>query len=72
MAGSSEQAAEAKAEVFITAFRTLSPDVRRRVLAGLLSDSDLLEDVEAALLWEERKDEPRRSLRDYMAERDAR
>jgi len=47
----------------------LGPEARRRVLKGLVEDGDLREDLEAALLWEQRKDEPRRPLRSYLAER---
>jgi len=62
-------AADASALVFLAAFRALAPAARRQVLKGLVDSADLREDVEATLLWEERKDEPRRSFREYLAGR---
>jgi hypothetical protein len=59
--------ADASAIVFLTAFRALGPAARRQVLKGLIDSTDLREDFEATLLWEERKDEPRRSFREYLA-----
>lgn len=61
-------AANASAEVFVTAFRVLPLKARRKILSSLLETEDLREDVEAALLWEERKDEPSRPFREYLAE----
>lgn len=61
----------ATAKDIITAFRTQSVKVRRMVIQEILEDEKLREDVEAALLWEERKDEPRRPFRDYLAEHEA-
>lgn len=59
---------DASAEVFVVAFKALPQKTRRKVLSSLLELEDWREDVEAALLWEERKDEPRRSFREYLAE----
>ncbi len=64
----SAAAAEASAEVFVTAFRALPRRARSIVLTSLVGAEDLREDVEAALLWEQRKDEPRRPLRAFLAE----
>ncbi len=61
-------AAEASAEVFITAFKALPLKARRKILSSLLETESLREDLEAVLLWEERKDEPSRPFRDYLAE----
>jgi hypothetical protein len=62
----------AAASVFITALRTLSASARRRVVMMIIEDENLREDVEAALLWEERKDEPRRPFREYLEEYESR
>jgi hypothetical protein len=64
----SAAAAQASAEVFVTAFRALPRRARIIVLTSLVEAEDLREDVEAALLWEQRKDEPRRPLREFLAE----
>jgi hypothetical protein len=62
-------AADASAEVFLVAFRALPERARRRVLSSLVETAELREDVEAALLWEDRRAEPRRSFREYLASR---
>ncbi len=64
----SAAAAEASAEVFVTAFKALTRKARDKVLATLIESEDLREDIEAALLWEQRKDEPRQSFDEYVAE----
>jgi hypothetical protein len=64
--------ADASAEVFMVAFRSLPQRARRRILSSLLETEELREDVEAVLLWEERKDEPRRSFREYVSEHQGR
>lgn len=61
--------ADASASVFMTAFNALAPAARRQVLKRLVASTDLREDIEATLLWEDRKDEPRRSFREYLAAR---
>jgi len=61
-------AADASAEVFVTAFRALPQKARRKILTSLLETEDLREDLEAVLLWEERRDEPSRPFREYLAE----
>ncbi|MCC6158185.1 MAG: hypothetical protein IT350_09030 [Deltaproteobacteria bacterium] len=69
MTGPSEQneSTHAMASVFVTALLAAGEDVRREVLARMLNDEDLRDDVEAALLWEERKGEDSRSLRDVLS-----
>ena len=61
-------AVEASAEVFITAFKALPLKARRKILSSLLETETLREDLEAVLLWDERKDEPSRPFREYLAE----
>jgi hypothetical protein len=60
-------AAKASAEVFLMAFRTLSPDARTKVIEELARDEGVWEDLEAVALWEQRKDEPRQSFDEYLA-----
>ena len=64
--------AGASAEVFLMAFRTLSRDARTKVIEELARDREVWEDLEAAALWEQRKDEPRQSFDEYLAEHEAR
>lgn len=65
-------AAKASAEVFLMAFKTLSRDARTKVIEELARDEGVWEDLEAAALWEQRKDEPRQSFDEYLAEHEAR
>ena len=62
------ESSAATAKVFVTAFKSLPSGARREILLELLIDEKLREDVTAALLWEERKNEPRRSFREYLSE----
>jgi hypothetical protein len=55
----SHAAKEATATVFHVAFRALPKETRDQFLALLLRDEDLRDHIEGALLWEERKNEPR-------------
>lgn len=71
MGKKSEAAADASAEVFMTAFKALPRRARNRILLSLIGSEDLREDIEAALLWEQRKDEPRQSFEEYVAEYEA-
>jgi len=64
----SAAAAEASAEVFVTAFKALPRQARDKVLAKLIEAEDLREDIKAALIWEQRKNEPRRPFREFLAE----
>ena len=62
---------QATIEVFLIALKALGKEAQRELLFKLLEDEDLREDVEAAILWEERKDEPHRSFREFVAELEA-
>ena len=57
-------------EVFLTALQASNEQVRLEVILRLLNDEDLREDIEAAVLYRERKDEPSRDLKDIVAEWD--
>ena len=61
-------AAGASAEVFLLAFRALSRDARTKVIEELAQDPGVWEELEATVLWEQRKDEPRQSFDEYLAE----
>jgi hypothetical protein len=61
-----EDAAGALARVLLTALEAAGEEVRRAVLVRMLEDEDLRDEVEAALLWEERKDGGRSPLRDLL------
>jgi hypothetical protein len=62
-------ASQATAEVFVTALRALPQKQRDEVLARIAGDPDLREDLLDRALLLERRREPSRSLRDYLAER---
>ncbi|MFH1531077.1 MAG: hypothetical protein ABIK09_10140 [Pseudomonadota bacterium] len=62
----------ATAEVFLRAFKALPRGARSLVIEQLAQDGDVFEDMEAAFLWEQRKDEPRQSFDEYLAEYEAR
>jgi len=60
-------ASRATAEVFVTALRALPRKQRDEVLARIASDPDLREDLLDRALLLERRREPSRPLRDYLA-----
>ena len=64
--------AEALAEVFLTAIRSLPRADRDRVLRGLVKDRTLRRDLMDLAIIEERRKEPSRPFRDYLKERQAR
>lgn len=59
---------EAKAEVFWTAFKSLSKPERNAVLERFLRNKQLREDLLDVTLIEKRHNEPSRPLKDYLAE----
>jgi len=61
--------AEALADVFLTALRSLPKSGRDRVLLGLVQDKGLRRDLIDLAVIEERKAEPSRPFRDYLRER---
>lgn len=64
--------AEALAEVFLTAFRSLPKSGRDHVLVGLVKDKTLRRDLMDLAVIEEREAEPSRPFRDYLKERSGR
>lgn len=60
---------EAKAEVFVMALHGLSKEERNAVIARLLDDPKLREDLMDIALIEQRRDEPSRPFREYLSER---
>lgn len=60
---------EARAEVFLMAFQSLPKAARRAIIARLLEDAELREDLLDVALIEQRKGEPSRPFREYLAER---
>jgi hypothetical protein len=64
--------AEAVAEVFLAAIRSLPKAERDRVLRGLVKDRNLRRDLMDLATIEERRDEPSRPFREYLKERQAR
>jgi len=61
--------AEAVAEVFLTALRSLPKSGRDRVLLGLVKDRSLRRDLMDLAVIEERRGEPSRPFREYLNER---
>jgi len=57
------------AETFWMAFQALSSPEQRSVVERLLQDRDFREDLVDIALIENRRDEPSRPLREYLAER---
>ncbi len=64
--------AEALADVFLTAFRSLPKSGRDRILLGLVKDKALRRDLMDLAVIEERETEPTRPFRDYLRERSGR
>lgn len=60
--------AEATAEVFWLAFQGLPRNEKREVLERLARDQALREDLADLGVIEQRRDEPERPLREYLAE----
>lgn len=60
---------DATSEVFMTAFRALPKKAREAVLGKMLSDKEFREDLVDAVLIEQRRKEPSRSLESYLSER---
>lgn len=58
---------EARAEVYWTAFQALSKKDRQAVLARFVREHEFREDLLDLMLLEERKREPVRPLRSYLA-----
>ena len=60
---------QATAEVFLTAFRSLKKKEQAAILQNLLRDEETREDMRYAIAIEERKEEPKISLDEYLERR---
>lgn len=60
---------ESRAEVYLMALRSLSKTERDMVIARLLEDPELREDILDLALIEQRRREPSRPFQEYLAER---
>lgn len=60
---------ESRAEVFLIALQSLSKAEREAVIARLLEDPGLREDILDLALIQQRRGEPSRPFRDYLAEK---
>lgn len=60
---------QATAEIFLTALRALPKKEREAVLSGIAEDDALREDLLDLALLAERRDEPSRPFREYVAEK---
>ena len=61
-------AAEATAEVFVTAFKSLKPRQREAVLERMLADEDLSADLADTFALEARRHQPRQPFRQALKE----
>jgi hypothetical protein len=65
--------AEATSEIFRTAFRTafraLPKKQRTAVIEKLLKDKEFVEDLTDIVIMEQRRNEPSRSLDEYLADK---
>jgi len=59
---------EATAEVFFTALRALPKRERQAVLSKIAADEDLRDDLFDLAVFEERRKEPSRPFREFLAE----
>lgn len=59
---------EARAEVFLTAFKSLKRRERETVLARMLADQELSEDFMDTLALEARRKQPRQNFRRALRE----
>ena len=57
---------EPKAEVFLMALRSLSRAEKDAVIAGLLDDPDLREDILDLITVYQRREEPSRPFKEYL------
>jgi len=60
---------EATAEIFWTAFRSLSRKEKEAIVEKLLHDKEFMEDLVDIVILEQRKKEPSRPLDEYLADR---
>ena len=60
---------ESRAEVYLMALQSLSKAEKEAVIARLLEDTELREDILDLALIQQRQGEPSRPFREYLAER---
>ena len=60
---------EATAEVFLTAFHALSENEKKLIFEELLKDKEFVEDLTDIVIFDQRKNEPSRSIDEYLADR---
>ncbi|MCL0052981.1 hypothetical protein M1M86_00600 [Dehalococcoidales bacterium] len=63
------KAVESRAEVYLMALQSLSKAEKEAVIARLLEDTKLREDILDLALIQQRQGEPSRPFTDYLAER---
>lgn len=63
------RATESRVEVYLMALQSLSRAEREAVIARLLEDTKLREDILDLALIQQRQGEPSRPFREYLAER---
>jgi hypothetical protein len=59
---------QATAEVFLTAFRALPKQEQGAVLAGIVQDENLREDLLDLGVFEQRREEPSQNFEEFLAE----
>jgi len=63
------KAVESRAEVYLMALQSLSKAEKKAVIARLLEDTKLREDILDLALIQQRQGEPSRPFREYLAKR---
>jgi hypothetical protein len=63
------KAVESRAEVYLMALQSLSKAEKEAVIARLLEDTELREDILDLALIQQRQGEPSRPFREYLADR---
>ena len=63
------KAVESRAEVYLMALQSLSKAEKEVIIARLLEDTKLREDIFDLALIQQRQGEPSRPFREYLAER---
>jgi hypothetical protein len=64
--------AQSKAEIYLMALESLSKAEKKAVIARLLEDESLREDILDIALIQQRQGEPSRPFREYLAVREKR
>ena len=59
------------ADVFLTALKSLPKDQKDAVIARITTDKEFNQDIQDLMVFEERKEEPVRPFREYLAQKKA-